>query len=525
MKPKRAIISVWDKDGIIELAKVFTALNIEIISTSKTAEVIRNQGIPVVEVSKFTGAEEILGGRVKTLHSKIAGGILSYRKEKEIEPIDIVVCNLYPFEESIKKNLILEQVVEMIDIGGVTLLRAGAKNYEYVAVIPDKKFYPMIISELKEKGEISLETRQLLALKSFEIVAHYDSIIQEYFYNQFQSVNFAQYYTKSYIKSLPLRYGENPHQKAFYYQNPFSNYQMKQIWGKELSYNNLLDIDSVISIINDFSDLTCAIVKHNSPCGVASRTNPKQAYLSALECDSKSAFGGIVGFNCPVDEESAKEIVKVFLEVIVAPSFTTDAINILKTKKNLRLVEFSGDLSQLAIRNCLGGILLQNRDVIKEDPNNWKIVSTQKPTEKELSDLEFAWKVAKSVRSNAIVLAKDKTTIGIGAGQMSRVDSVEIAIKKAGDKTKKVSHRGAEVTEKEKGKENPLCSLCLRGRDGAVMASDGFFPFRDSIDLAAQNGIKAVVEPGGSLNDKEVIEAANQHNIALLFTGVRHFRH
>jgi len=496
MKPKRAIISVWDKEGIIELAKVFTALNIEIISTSKTAEVIRNQGIPVVEVSKFTGTEEILGGRVKTLHPKIAGGILSHRKEKEIEPIDIVVCNLYPFEESIKKNLTLEQMVEMIDIGGVTLLRAGAKNYEHVAVIPDKKFYPTIIKELKEKQEISIETRQLLALKSFEIVAHYDSVIQEYFYNQFQAVNYAEYYTKTYLKSLPLRYGENPHQKAFYYQDPFSNFQLKQIQGKELSYNNLLDIDSVISIINDFSDLTCAIVKHNSPCGVAISDNPKSAYEKALSSDSKSAFGGIVGFNCTVDEETVREMVKIFLEVIAAPSFTTEALVVLKSKKNLRVVEYSGEMTRMLVRNCLGGILMQDKDTITEDVRNWKVMSNHKPSAEELSELEFAWKIAKFVKSNSIVLTKDKATIGIGGGQTSRVDSAEIAIKKAQGKLQ-----------------------------GSVMASDGFFPFRDSIDLAAQNGIKAIVEPGGSIGDKEVIEAANEHDIALLFTEVRHFRH
>ena len=496
MKPKRAIISDYKKESIVDLAKIFIENNIEILATSKTADMLKQAGIPIVDVAKFTGAEEILGGRVKTLHPKIAGGILSYRKEKGIEPIDIVVCNLYPFEESLKKNLTLEQMVEMVDIGGVTLLRAGAKNYEHVAVIPDIKFYPIIINKLKEKKEISLVTRQTLAFKAFEIVAHYDSVIQEYFYNQFQSVNFSEYYTKTYIKSLPLRYGENPHQKAFYYQDPFSNFNMKQIQGKELSYNNLLDFDTVISIVSDFTEVTCAIVKHNTPCGVAIGNNPKSAFQKALESDSKSAFGGIVAFNCPVDEETAKEMTKIFLEVIAAPSFTAEALAILKARKNLRVVEYSGETAKMLIRNCLGGILMQDKDTIKEDTNTWKVMSNNKPTAQELSELEFAWKTAKFVKSNSIVLTRDKATVGIGGGQTSRVDSAEIAIKKAQGKL-----------------------------DDAVIASDGFFPFRDSIDLAAQNGIKAIVEPGGSIGDKEVIEAANQHNIVLIFTGVRHFRH
>jgi phosphoribosylaminoimidazolecarboxamide formyltransferase/IMP cyclohydrolase len=493
---KRAIISVYNKEGIVDLAKIFVENNIEILATSKTAEMLKQAGIPIVDVSKFTGAEEILGGRVKTLHPKIAGGILSYRKEKDIQPIDIVVCNLYPFEESLKKNLTLEQMVEMVDIGGVTLLRAGAKNYEHVAVIPDIKFYPIIINELKEKKEISSATRQTLALKTFEIVAHYDSVIQEYFYNQFQSINFSEYYTKTYIKSLPLRYGENPHQKAFYYQDPFSNFQMKQMQGKELSYNNLLDLDAVISITNDFPKITCAIVKHSNPCGIAISNSLIDAYNKAFHADDKSAFGGIVGFNEIVDEKAAKEMTKVFLEVIAAPSFSSEALAILKTRKNLRVVEYHGDMSKMLIRNCLGGILMQDKDNLIEDTKNWKVMSSRQPTNEEMADLEFAWKVAKFVKSNAIVLAKDKVTLGIGAGQMSRVDSTEIAINKSQGKTQ-----------------------------GAVMASDGFFPFRDSLDLTAKNGITAVVEPGGSINDKEVIEAATQHNIALLFTGIRHFRH
>ncbi len=496
MKPIRAIISVYDKEGIIDLAKVFSEHNIEILATAKTAEILKQANIPIVEVSQFTKAEEILGGRVKTLHPKIAGGILSYRKDNTIEPIDIVVCNLYPFEESLKKNLTLSEMIELIDIGGVTLLRAGAKNHQFVTVVPDKKFYPMIIKELNDHHTITIETRQLLAHKTFEIVAHYDTIIAEYFSLQFSAVDFAEYFTKTYIKTLPLRYGENPHQKAFYYQDPFSNFTMRQLQGKEISYNNLLDLEAVLSIIQDFNEITCAIVKHNSPCGVACANTVKDAYLKAFEADRKSAFGGIVAFNQPVDDQTALEMTKIFLEVIIAPSFSSQALTVLKNKKNLRVLEYSGESTKIQLRNCLGGLLVQEKDIIKENINDWKVVSNRKPTQDELTELEFAWKVAKFVKSNAIVLSKNKTTVGIGGGQTSRVDSVEIAIKKA------------------QGKLN-----------GAVMASDGFFPFRDSIDLAAQNGVKAIVEPGGSIGDKEVIQAANENDIALLFTGIRHFRH
>jgi phosphoribosylaminoimidazolecarboxamide formyltransferase/IMP cyclohydrolase len=496
MNPLRAIISVYDKEGIVDFARILSEHNIEILATSKTADMLKQNGIPIVEVSKYTGAEEILGGRVKTLHPKIAGGILSYRKDSSVEPIDIVVCNLYPFEASLKKHLTREQMVEMVDIGGVTLLRAGAKNYEHVAVVPDKKFYPMLINELEKKKEITLATKHILALKAFEIVAHYDSVIGEYFYNQFQAVDFSEYYTKTYIKEMPLRYGENPHQQAFYYADPFSSFSMKQLQGKEISYNNLLDAEAVLSIVEDFSSLTCAIVKHNSPCGVACADNAQDAYLKALASDSKSAFGGIVAFNCPVDEKTAGEMTKIFLEVIIAPAFTPEALAVLKKKKNLRAVEFSGQTCKTLMRNCLGGILMQEKDTIKEDIKSWQVVSNRQPSSEELSELEFAWKVAKFVKSNAIVLSRNRATVGIGGGQTSRVDAVEIAIRKA---------------------ENKL--------DNTVMASDGFFPFRDSVDLAAKHGIKAIVEPGGSIGDKEVIQAANQHDIALLFTGVRHFRH
>ena len=496
MKPKRALISVWNKTGVAEFAHELAALNIEILATGETAKTLKGAGIKVLEVSDWTKSPEILGGRVKTLHPKIAAGILSYRKESDIEPIDLVVCNLYPFESFLIDKLTIEEMIELIDIGGVTLLRAAAKNYAFVAAVPLPEFYPIVLKDLKELGEVTQTTRELLALKTFEIVAHYDSVISEYFYRYFEKVDFPEFFNKTYAKSLPLRYGENPHQKAFFYADPFSNLMINKLWGKELSYNNLLDIDSVISIINEFSDTVCAIIKHNTPCGVALAQNPTNAFKKAFEVDSKSAFGGIVGFNRPVDAETAKAMIEIFFEVVVAPKITDAAMAVFKTKKNLRIVEFSGTMSNQVFRTALGGILVQERDILVEDPDKWQVVSESKPTPAQMKDLEFAWKVTKFVRSNGIVFAKDGITTGIGAGQMSRVDSVELGIKKSEGKVK-----------------------------GSVMASDGFFPFRDSIDTAHQAGVTAVVEPGGSLRDEDVIKAANEHNIPLLFTKTRHFRH
>jgi len=407
-----------------------------------------------------------------------------------------VICNLYPFENYLKEKMTIEAMVELIDIGGVNLLRSAAKNYALVASVPLPDFYSMVLKVLKDSGEIKQATRELLALKTFEIVAHYDSVISEYFYRHFEKVDFPEFFNKTYAKSLPLRYGENPHQKAFFYADPFSNIKINKLWGKELSYNNLLDIDSVIGIINEFPDTVCAIMKHNTPCGVALAQDQTDAFKKAFGVDSKSAFGGIVGFNRPVDAETAKAMIEIFFEVVVAPKITDAALAVFKTKKNLRIVEFSGAMSNLVFRTALGGILVQERDILVEDSAKWQVVSERKPSPAQMKDLEFAWKVTKFVRSNGIVFAQNGATTGIGAGQMSRVDSVELAIKKSEGKVK-----------------------------GSVMASDGFFPFRDSIDAAHEAGVTAVVEPGGSLRDEEVIKAANEHNLPLLFTKTRHFRH
>jgi phosphoribosylaminoimidazolecarboxamide formyltransferase/IMP cyclohydrolase len=495
------LISVWDKTGIVQFARDLSGLGIEILSTAKTAQLLRENGISVVEVSDFTGSPEILGGRVKTLHPKVFAGILSYRKEPDIEPIDIVVVSLYPFEENLKMGLTLPEMVELIDIGGVSLLRAAAKNYEHVTVVPDKQFYDSVCAELKANGEVSLKTREMLAAQAFARVAHYDAIIHSYLAGRFGQPVFDATLERSFVRVMSLRYGENPHQHGFYYADPLSNLEIRPLGGKELSYNNLLDTDSTIALLGGLSqqlnlEQVCCIIKHNTPCGVALHADQKTAFLNALACDPKSAFGGIVGFSRELVAATATEVIKTFLEVIVAPEVSPEALKLLRTRRNLRVVAFKGEPARVQIRTALGGVLVQDTDTGRDDESLWKVVSKRKPSATELRDLKFGWEVEQFVRSNAIVLARASMTVGIGAGQMSRVDSAEIAIRKS------------------------------EGRcQGAVMASDGFFPFRDSIDIAAAAGITAAIEPGGSVRDEEVIKAADEHDIALVFTGKRHFRH
>jgi phosphoribosylaminoimidazolecarboxamide formyltransferase/IMP cyclohydrolase len=496
MKPQRALISVWDKTGIVEFARELAQHGVEILSTSKTAKLLNENGLKTIEVSEFTGSPEILGGRVKTLHPKVFAGILSYRKEKDIPPIDIVVVNLYPFEENIRKALPLEEMMELIDIGGVSLLRAAAKNFEHVAVVPEPRFLDYVVNDLRREGEVTLATRKLLAAETFALVTHYDAVISEHLAGRFERPRFGTYLNRCFVKAMSLRYGENPHQQGFYYADPLGDLQIKQLWGKDLSYNNLLDIDSTIAMLAAFEANVCTIVKHNTPCGVAQDPDQKTAYVNALSCDPKSAFGGIVGFNRRLGRATAEELVKPFFEVVVAPEVDPEALELLKQKKNLRIVEYSGWLSRVQIRTALSGVLAQDADFGHDTGEQWKVVSAREPTEEEMRDVRFAWQVTQFVRSNAIVLAHDRTTVGIGAGQMSRVDSAELAIRKSDGR----------------------CG-------GAVMASDGFFPFRDSIDIAAAHAITAVIEPGGSMRDAEVIKAADEQNIALVFTGTRHFRH
>ncbi len=501
---KIALISVYDKEGIIDFVKELVSLNYQIIATSKTYEILKKENLPVIEISEYTGFKEILKGRVKTLHPLIFGGILSFGKEEEgIKPISLVVCNLYPFDKYILSNLKEEEMIELIDIGGVSLLRAGAKNYQYVTTIYDKKDYPIVISELKKYGEVSLELKRKLAYKAFNYVSYYDSIISEYFRKLIKEDIFQDYLILPLKRDLKLRYGENPHQIGFYYNNPFIKKNFTYLWGKELSYNNLLDIYSVYNIIFDFNFLEfkdyklCCIIKHNTPCGIALGESMKEAFEKAFLSDPKSAFGGIVGFNWELDKETAEKIVDtIFVEVVCAPSFNETALDILKKKKNLRIIKLEKGNEDFEIRNCLSGYLLQEKDKRVIEKKDFKLMTKRMPSEKELRDALFAYFAVKYVKSNGIVIVKDLMTVGIGAGQTSRVDSVEIALKKS------------------------------EGRcEGGVLASDGFFPFRDSIDISAKYGIKVIVEPGGSLRDEEIIKACEENNISLIFTNIRHFRH
>ncbi len=512
---KRALLSVSDKTGIVEFAKSLVELGYEIVSSSGTARVLRENGIDVIEVSEITGFPEILDGRVKTLHPKIHGGILAVRdnpehikqlEQQHINPIDIVAINLYPFEKTVKSGAGLEEIIENIDIGGPAMVRASAKNYKFVTVIVDPDDYSSVIDELKEKGETSLETRKKLALKAFRHTAFYDSVIASVLNEKFEI-----YEKFPYELSIPfrriskLRYGENPHQEASLYVSPvedgMSIADSDILHGKQMSFNNYLDVEAAVNLVKEFEQIAAVVVKHNNPCGVSTGNTLKEAYVDAFNRDPKSAYGGIVALNRPLDLETAQEISKVFLEVVAAPDFEKDALEFLtKKKKNLRLVKIK-NFKELSkgndYRRISGGILIQDKDneLIKE----WKVVTEREPTEKEKEDLLFAFKVVKHVKSNSVVIVKDGKTLGIGPGQTSRVDSLETAIRKA----------------KEFGFE----------LDGSVLASEAFFPFRDSVDEAAKHGIKAIIQPGGSIRDGEVIEAANEHGIAMVFTGMRHFKH
>jgi len=514
-KPKRALISLSDKKGITEFAKKLSDQGVEIVSTGGTAKLLKENGINIVEISEFTGFPEILDGRVKTLNPKVHAGILNIRdnehhqktmSELGLQDIDMVIVNLYPFEKTISdKNVELEVAIENIDIGGPTMIRSAAKNFKFVTVIVDNKDFERIEKELLEKGGITYNTRIDLARKAFTHTAVYDSIISSYF-NKILNIKFPDEIAIAARKKQGMRYGENPHQEAAFYTQPNikepSVSTGKQLHGKELSFNNIIDINAAVEIVKEFKDPVVTIIKHTNPCGTAVGENNFDAYLKALECDPVSAFGGIVGTNKDIDKKLAEELAKIFLEVIVAPKFSKEAIEILSSKKNLRLIEienldnFERD-EELDIKKVTGGILLADRDLhVFDSIRDLEVPTTRKPTEDEYKALEFAWKVAKHVKSNAIVYAKSDRTIGVGAGQMSRVDSSKIAADKA---------------------RSPL--------QGCVMASDAFFPFRDSVDEAAVRGITAIIQPGGSIRDDEVIEACNEHNIAMVFTGIRHFKH
>ncbi|HEB56938.1 MAG TPA: bifunctional phosphoribosylaminoimidazolecarboxamide formyltransferase/IMP cyclohydrolase [Gammaproteobacteria bacterium] len=519
-KITRALISVSDKSGIADFARVLhEKFNIEILSTGGTAKLLTDEGIPVIEVSDYTGFPEMMDGRVKTLHPKIHGGLLGRRgiddavmQKHDIPPIDMVVVNLYPFEASIAKpDCDLATAIENIDIGGPTMLRAAAKNHATVSVLVDADDYARILDEMySNDGRVSDATRFDLAVKTFEHTAHYDGAIANYLGTLIDTTgnkaDFPRTFNRQYHKTQEMRYGENPHQKAAFYieANPAeaSIATAVQIQGKELSYNNIGDTDAALECIKQFDEPACVIVKHANPCGVAIDRDLFNAYDRAYQTDPESAFGGIIAFNRTLDADTAKAIIeRQFVEVIIAPQATAEAVEIVKAKKNLRLLtcgEWSKEPGQrLDFKKVNGGLLVQDADLsLYKDLN---IVSKIKPSEKQMQDLLFTWKVAKFVKSNAIVFGRDLMTIGVGAGQMSRVNSARIAVIKA-------QHAKLEVK-------------------GSVMASDAFFPFRDGLDQAAENGIAAVIQPGGSVRDDEVIAAADEHGIAMVMTGMRHFRH
>lgn len=508
-KIRRALISVHNKMGIATFAKELTKLGIEILSTGGTAKLLQKEGIKVKEVSDYTGFPEILDGRVKSLHPKIHGGILAKRDNEEhlkqikklgIDFIDMVVINLYPFEEVIKKpGVKLEEVIENIDIGGPTILRSAAKNFQDVAVVSSSEDYDAIIKELIEnKGSLSLETRKRLSVKVFEYTFGYDSTISFELNKRFsiQKETFPPVVSRKWERLQELRYGENPHQQAAFYGN-FSEKDFEQLGGKELSFNNILDLDAAWTAVQDFQNPVAVIIKHTNPCGLACDNDLLKAYKKAHFCDPVSAFGSVVGFNRKVLKDLAKEITTTFVEAVIAPEYEDEALQILQKKGNLRVIKkTTASTDKMDIRCALNGYLLQEKDYFRTDKKDMKVVTQAKPTENQWQDLLFVWKVAKNVKSNTIVLCKSLGTIGVGAGQMSRIDSMKIALSKA-----------------------------CQTPEGAVLASDAFFPFSDVVEEAHKAGIVAIIQPGGSKRDQDSINACNKYGIAMVFTGERHFRH
>lgn len=513
MPIQRALISVSDKNGITKLAQFLADKNIEILSTGGTAKLLADNNISVIEVSDWTNFPEMMAGRVKTLNPKIHGGILARRGLDEavmhkhnIQPIDLVVVNLYPFQATIAKaDCTLEDAIENIDIGGPAMLRSAAKNYADVTVVVDNSDYQTVIDEINQSGNTSLETRTKLALKAFEHTAQYDGAIANYLGKG--ADGFSNTLNLQFHKAQSMRYGENPHQNAAFYierqQTQSGIASATQCQGKKMSFNNMADADAALECVRSFDEPCCVIVKHANPCGVAVRPHILQAYLDAFKTDPTSAFGGIIALNRPLDKATAQSIIEQqFVEVIIATSVDNDAKKTLSAKQNIRVLECGAlEYAQpsLDYKRITGGLLVQDKDLGVITKNDVKCVSDLAPTATQIEDLLFAWKVAKAVKSNAIVYAKNQMTIGVGAGQMSRVYSAKIANIKASD-------------------ENLMVK-------GSVMASDAFFPFRDGIDAAAKAGIKAIIQPGGSMRDDEVIMAANEHKIAMVFTNMRHFKH
>ena len=514
---KRALISVSDKTGIIDFAKGLDKLGYEIVSTGGTAKAIQEAGVEVVNVSDITGFPECLDGRVKTLHPNVHAGILAMRgsaehmaqlKELNVTPIDIVAINLYPFKQTIaKEGVALEEAIENIDIGGPTMIRAAAKNYQDVAVVVDPADYEVVLKELSENKEVILETKFNLAYKVFEHTSHYDTLIAGYLHKQVKKGedSFPQTLSMTFEKVQDMRYGENPHQKAVFYKEVGDLKgcltSAKQLHGKELSFNNINDTNGALDLLKEFSEPTVVAVKHANPCGVASAEDIYQAYIKAYEADPVSIFGGIVAANREIDQKTAEEINKIFVEIVIAPSFSEEALAVLKQKKNIRLLELA-DIDRKHqkgtwdMKKVSGGILVQDIDAELLNEEDIMYVTDKKPSDAQMKDLLFAWKLVKHTKSNAITLAKNQQSVGIGPGQANRITSANIAIDYAGENAK-----------------------------GAVMASDAFFPFPDCVEAAKEAGIAAIIQPGGSMRDQESIDACNKYGIAMIFTGMRHFKH
>jgi len=517
---KRALISVADKRNLIPFARFLSQRGVQIVSTGGTSKTLQQQGIPVLAIEQLTGFPEILGGRVKTLHPKVHGALLAKRddshhtaqmKQQGIEPIDLVVVNLYPFSETIAKpGVTIEQAIEQIDIGGVTLIRAAAKNYSWVASVTSPDVYGALESEMdREGGCLTLQTRQQLAVEAFRHTSKYDTVIASFLGDRLAAPGeeaWPETVDAHYRRVYPLRYGENPHQSAAFYEEVGKSFagvsQAVVHQGKELSFNNIYDLDAALSIVRDFDEPAACVIKHTNPCGLATAKTLAEAYEKALECDPLSAYGSIIGVNREVDPETARRIHESgFVEAMIAPGYAPGVLTLFAEKKSRRILELPGMMDRQGyppktMKPVAGGLLIQDADYGDWNDYEIRVVTERKPTPEEEKGLRFAFKVAKHVKSNAIVLVQGTQTVGIGAGQMSRVDSTLIAIRKAGERAK-----------------------------GSVLGSDAYFPFRDGVDTAAQAGVTAIIQPGGSKRDDEAIAAANEYGIAMLFTGLRHFRH
>jgi phosphoribosylaminoimidazolecarboxamide formyltransferase / IMP cyclohydrolase len=498
---KRALVSVYDKTGLYELCNFLASRGVEIISTGGTFKYLKERDITVTEISEVTNFPEMLDGRVKTLHPAIHGGILALRenekhmetiREHNIKPIDIVIVNLYPFFEMVSENISFEDKVEFIDIGGPSMLRGAAKNFKDVAVLTDIEDYPVIMEEINKNSEISIDTRKRLAGKVFNLTSAYDAAISNFL---LEESSYPPYFTISYKKAFDLRYGENPHQSAAYYTSTTAQGAMKNfeiLNGKELSYNNIKDLDIAWKVVCEFDETSCCALKHNTPCGVALGENVYEAYKKAYDCDPISIFGGIVAVNKKLDRKTAEEMINIFLEVVAAPDFEADALEILKTKKNLRVIKCTvNPQDKVSLVTVDGGLLVQSED--RQLCGEVKVVTETAPSVDEMNNLLFGMKVVKYVKSNAIVIVKDFMATGIGGGQVNRIWAASQALDRA--------------------------------KDGVVLASDAFFPFEDVVQEAAKYGIKSIIQPGGSMRDKDSIEACNKQGISMVFTGVRHFKH